>query len=309
MEYRSLQNADFEISEIGLGCASFWGKKSFSEKQAFEVFAKAVDSGINYFDTGHSYSGGHAETRLGKALQLQHGGNDFIVSSKAGTRMARWGRLYNDFSPAWIRQSCETSLYLLQREHLPIFFLHGPNPEDFTDELLLTLEQMQQAGMIGLVGVNAFADHILELCLQLPQIQCVMLDFNVYKPHRKTMIKRLKAAGKDVFVAGALAGAIYDQRFWRFQGRKSLWYWLRAWKNNPHLKAMKNAMQCLNQIPGVSATQAALAYVLNNADFSTALVGSTQSNHLEELMAAAKIELGGDLIKQIESQAEKIGCL
>ena len=306
MQFRKLQNSDLELSEIGLGCASYWGKKSFSEKQALNVFAAAIDSGINYFDTGYSYSGGYAEVRLGQALQHHQSHTDLIISSKAGTRIGRWGRLYNDFSPAWVRQSCEHSLNRLKRDHLPVFFLHGPNPEDFTDELFLTLEKMQQAGMIGMVGVNAFADHILELCLKHPQVQCVMLDFNIYKTKRKSLIRELKAAGKDVFVAGALAGAIYDQRFWRFQGRKSVWYWLRAWKNNPQLKAMKKAMQCLNQVSGLSATQVALAYVLKQTDLSAALVGSTQAKHISDLVKASQTELDENLIKTIESQAEKL---
>ena len=68
MKRRSLQNAEFQVSEIGLGCASYWGNKRFSEKQAVAVVHAALAHGINYFDTGHSYSGGYAEARLGRAL-------------------------------------------------------------------------------------------------------------------------------------------------------------------------------------------------------------------------------------------------
>ncbi len=306
MKYRQLINTDLTISELGLGCASYWGKKGFSEKQALKVFSTAVDNGINYFDTGHSYSAGYAEQRLGKALKSHQSNNDLVISSKAGTRMARWGRPYNDFSPTWIRESCEQSLRHLNLQQLPIFFLHGPNPEDFTDELFMELECMQRAGKIGLIGVNAFADHILELCLVQPMVQAVMLDFNVYKPQRVELIKQFKTAGKDVFVAGALAGAIYDDKFWHFQGRKSIWYWLRAWKNNPQLKIMKREMQFINKIPGLSPPQVALAYVLSHPDLSAALIGSTEPSHLRELMTVVDTEIGEELIVKIESQAQKI---
>ncbi|MCX7554043.1 aldo/keto reductase [Marinicella sp. S1101] len=307
MKYRQLSGADLRLSLVGMGCASFWGKSNFSEKHAIEVFAAAAASGINYYDTGSSYSGGHAEQRLGRALHAHPDGKDAVISSKAGTRIGRWGKLYNDFSPAWIRQSCENSLRHLQIDHIPIFFLHGPNPEDFTAALFEELEQLQKAGKIGLIGVNAFAEPSLQSCFDFPQIQCIMLDFNIYQPQRCEMIKQFKAAGKNVFVAGALAGAIYDDRFWRFQGRKSLWYWLRAWKNNPQLKAMKKQMKFLNDSPNLTATQLALAYVLNNPDLSTALVGSTRVEHMQELLQAVDVQLEPALIKRIESQAQQLG--
>lgn len=303
MQYRQLINADLKVSELGLGCASFWGKKSFSEQQAFAVFSTALDRGVNFFDTGYSYSGGYAEQRLGQALSRFSSDQDLVISSKAGTRLNRWGRPFNDFSPAWIRQSCEESLRRLNLDRLPLFFLHGPNLEDFTDELWSELAMLQQTGKIGLLGINAFADHILEHCLELPMIQCVMLDFNIYQPDRVKLIKKIKAAGKDVFIAGALAGAIYDQRLWRFRGRKSLWYWLRAWKNNPRLSKLKKQMQFMNEQPHLTATQVALAYVLRNQDLCSALVGSTQRSHLNELLDVIGEELTVDLVHQIESQA------
>ncbi len=309
MQYRALQNSDIKLSEIGLGCASYWGKKHFSEKLAIDVVHHAIESGVNYFDTGHSYSGGFAEIRLGKALKNKINSEHLIISSKVGTRVGNFGRLYKDFSAAWIKKSCEQSLQQLQTDHLPIYFLHGPNPEDFNETTYRALEDLRQSGKIGLVGVNAFDEQIIQMAVESGEFQSVMLDFNIYKPHRLALIKQLKAAGKDVFIAGALAGAIYDQRFWRFQGIKSFWYWMRAWKNNPQLSAMKKTMQCLNDVPNLNATQVALAYVLHHSDLCTALIGSTQVSHLQELLAVTRIELDEQLIKKIESQAEKIAYL
>lgn len=300
MQFRKLINAELKLSELGLGCASYWGKKSYSEKQAIDVVHKAIESGVNYIDTGHSYSGGHAEVRLGKAIK-HHNKDHLIISSKAGTRLGHFNRLYNDFSPEWIRQSCELSLSQLRVDQLPIFFLHGPNPEDLTNELFIELEKLQLDGKIGLIGVNAFADHILKICLNEPKVQVVMLDYNLYKPERSDLIQQLTTAGKDVIVAGALAGAIYDERLWQFQGIKSIWYWLRAWKNNPQLKGMRKQMGFLNNLPDLSATQAALAYVLNNQNIKSALIGTTQESHLSELIAASEIQLKETLIKKIES--------
>jgi aryl-alcohol dehydrogenase-like predicted oxidoreductase len=304
MRYRELLNSDIKLSEIGLGCASYWGNKHFSEKKATAVVHQAIDSGVNYFDTGHSYSGGHAEIRLGRALKSKAAADKvqlqpLLISSKVGTRVGNYGRLYKDFSPAWIKQSCELSLRLLQVDHLPVFFLHGPNLEDFNDDVYQALTELQQQGKIGLVGVNSFNDSIIELTTNSNQFQCLMLDFNIMTPLRSKTIEKLNQQGLDVIVAGALAGGLYDRRFKQFNGLKSFWYWLRALKNNKSM--MKDAKQFafLNEQAPATAIQLALAYVLNNQKICSALVGTTSVAHLNEILQVDINQLNGELLNKI----------
>jgi aryl-alcohol dehydrogenase-like predicted oxidoreductase len=68
MKKRILGSTNIKISEIGLGCASYWGKKNFSETQAIKVVHTALDKGINFLDTGHSYSDGNKERSTRSAL-------------------------------------------------------------------------------------------------------------------------------------------------------------------------------------------------------------------------------------------------
>jgi len=96
MNNRILGTTNIEISEIGIGCASYWGKKNFSEKEAIKVVHTALEKGINFFDTGHSYSDGNAEPRLGKALKDIVNKNELNISTKAGTRIGNNKKLYKD---------------------------------------------------------------------------------------------------------------------------------------------------------------------------------------------------------------------
>ncbi len=306
MRYRSLLNSDLKLSEIGLGCASYWGKKSFLESAAISVVHRAIDGGVNYFDTGHSYSGGHAEIRLGKALKSKtilnnSNAQQLIVSSKVGTRIGNYGRLIKDFTPAWIKQSCEQSLQQLQLEQLPIFFLHGPNPEDFSEEVFTILYELRQAGKIGLLGVNSFNDEIIQMAVDSKQFQCVMLDYNILSQHRANSLSELHENGLDVMVAGAIAGGLYDRRFKQFKGMKSVWYWLRAFKNNRALMNKARSFNFLNEQESASAIQLALAYVLQNQQFASALVGTTSVEHLDELLNTTHIDISPQLMSKILS--------
>lgn len=306
MKYRPLLNSEIQLSEIGMGCASYWGKKSFSEAKAIEVVHRAMDTGVNYFDTGHSYSGGQAEIRLGKALRTKTSAANSddkspIISSKVGTRIGNLGRLYKDFSADWIKQSCEQSLRQLQLEHIPIFFLHGPNPEDFNDEVYRVLNELQQAGKIGLVGVNTFSDEIINMTAESEQFQVVMLDYNILSQHRATTINMLHQRGLDVIIAGAIAGGLYDRRFKQFKGMKSLWYWLRALKNNRAQLQQSRSFDFLNSQDAATAIQLALAFVLQNQEFSSALVGTTSVAHLDELLDSTHIKISQHLMSKISS--------
>ncbi len=303
MKYRQLQNSDLKLSEIGLGCASYWGQKYFSERQAIKVVHHAIEQGITYLDTGHSYSGGHAEKRLGKALQQVADKDNLVVSSKVGTRVGTMGRLHKDFSPQWIKQSCEQSLQRLQIDHLPMLFLHGPNPEDFNDETYRVLTDLQQTGKVGMVGVNSFNDDIIKTAADSQQFQCIMLDYSILLQHRKDTMHDLKQQKIDVLVAGAIAGGLYDRRFKKFRGLKSVWYWLRAYKNNRSLLQQAKRYYFLNDQETGSAVQLALAFVLHSADFCSALVGTTSVTHLDELIGASKIQPEEQLMALIAAQA------
>ncbi len=288
MKYRQLRHANTPISEIGLGCASYWAKKIFSEKRALRVVHCALDLGITAFDTGASYAAGHAELRLGRALRGHPRRDELWISSKVGTKTGAGGRLVKDFSPQGICQTVENSLRSLGLSRLPILFLHGPNPEDFNDDTYQVLADLRRKGLVGLVGVNTFSDEIIRLAVESGQFQCVMTDFNVLKPERGQLLRQLNHKGLDVFVAAALAGGLYSRMFYRPRRPQHLWYWARALvRQRPQLTQARRLF-FLNQVPGWSATQLALAYVLQSPDVNCALVGTTDPGHICELAAVSE---------------------
>src|SRR5258707_11896561 len=113
MLYRSLGKTGLRVSEIGFGCASYWGMKVFDEATAIRLIHSAIDHGVTFFDTGASYSGGKAEPRLGKALSGLGAKHDLIIATKAGTCTDERGRWREDFSPAGVRRTVEASLVRL----------------------------------------------------------------------------------------------------------------------------------------------------------------------------------------------------
>ena len=160
MRYRPLGITGLSVSELGFGCASWWGKATFDETTALALVNKAMDLGVTLFDTGSSYSAGEAEPRLGRALKSRNTKN-LIVATKAGTYHAGRGRIARDMSPTAIVSSAERSLQNLGVEALGLLQLHGPSIHEL-DALRETLARLKARGLTRAVGLNSFDPGVVE---------------------------------------------------------------------------------------------------------------------------------------------------
>jgi aryl-alcohol dehydrogenase-like predicted oxidoreductase len=289
MRYRPLGRTGLTVSEIGYGCAGWWGKPAFSERQAAALVHEAIELGINLFDTGASYAGGEAQARLGRALK----GRDvsrLVVSTKAGTfREGR--RIRRDFSPAAVRASAEESLRVLGLEVLPVLQLHGPALQELNDGLLEVLSGLKAAGLIRAVGVNSFDPGVARHAIGLPEIDLVMVDYNLLRPERAPLVARAAAMGKGVLAGMPLAMGHIGLNALKITAPRDLWYAARGLGRHPRDVAEGLRFGFLNRLDGMTAAQAALAHVLADPGVSCAVVGATRLAHLRDDAAASELVL------------------
>ncbi len=303
MLYRRLGRTGLRVSEIGLGCASYWGKRIFSEADATRLVHAAAAAGVTFFDTGSSYSGGNAEPRLGRALAGLKNRNELIVATKAGTHLDARGRAYKDWSSTAIRRSVEESLRRLRLDAIPLLQLHGPQIEDLTDELLNTLLCMKQEGKIQHLGVNSFDMPVVDHVMALPAFETVMIDYNILRPERAAIIEKLAARDLGILAGMALAGGLYGRPLFGNFGLRDLWYAARAWKNHRANIARSRRFQFLNEQAGWTAGAIALAWVLANREISCAVFGTTRLPHMLAAVEASGRSLDSRLMAKIEQAA------
>ena len=301
MLYRPLGATGLTVSEIGFGCASWWGQGAFDEGAAIALVHAALDRGVTFFDTGASYSSGNAEPRLGRALR----GRDLsalVIATKAGT--AHNGRrIVRDMSPAAIEASVLRSLGNLGLERLPLLQLHGPAIIDLTDELLASLESLKVRGLIDALGVNSFDPAVIDHVAGLPQFDVVMVDYNVLRPERGPLIARAAAVGKGVLAGMPLAMGHTGGQVLKLRTPRDIWYALRALKNHRAEVLAGRRFGFLHQEPAITGAQAALAYVLANPNVACAVTGTTRMGHLLENLSASGMALPLALAARI-SQAQ-----
>ena len=289
MLYRPLGRTGLSVSEIGFGAASWWGKPRFSEAAALRLVHAALDGGVTFLDTGASYSAGHAEPRLGRALR----GRDvasLVVATKAGT-FASGGRIGRDFSPAAIVASAEASLRNLGLDVLPLLQLHGPAVAELSDDLRAALQALKARGLVRALGVNSFDPRVIEHVIGLPDFDVVMVDYNVLRPEREPLIARAAAAGKGVLAGMALAMGHTGWQVAKIRAPRDLWYAARGLLRHRREVAAGAGFGLLNRLEGMTGAQAALAYVLANADVACAVTGTTRLAHLADNLAASGMTL------------------
>jgi len=287
---RPLGRTGRQVSELGLGCASYWARPGFPERRAREVFDAALACGITLFDTGGSYAGGEAERRLGRMIKASGvEPDDLIIATKAGTRSGNGnnnrGRIVRDFSPGGLIEQVNESLERLGLARISLLQLHGPEPADLTDDLLTALDRLRTEGKVELIGVNAHAD-VLEHAVDRAPFDILMPFVSVMKAHNAGLARRAAEAGQGVLAAEPLARMRFAPPLARWLTSGSgLWYLARAFSRRGN-KPERRSRRCLRKAlaaPGWTRAQLALAWVLAQPGISSAVFGTTHPEHVLEL--------------------------
>ncbi|MBI1198042.1 MAG: aldo/keto reductase [Phenylobacterium sp.] len=300
MRYRALGRTGLTVSELGFGCASWWGKPALEEKVALGLVHEAIDRGVTLFDTGASYSAGRAEPRLGRALAGRDS-TGLVIATKAGTYHAGGGRIARDMTPAAVVASAERSLKTLGVEALGLLQLHGPSIGELDEAMLRALEGLKARGVARAVGLNSFDPAVIEHAVSLPQIDVVMVDYNVLRPEREPLIARAAAAGKGVLAGMPLAMGHTRPLLARLRGPQDVWYAARALTRHRAELARGRRFRFLHHLPDRSGAQAALGYVLANPGVSAAVFGATRPEHLRDNLRAGDMPLPAELVARIRA--------
>ena len=162
MQYRTFGKTALIISEVGFGAWAIggpamagttpigWGE--VNDALSNQAIKKALDLGVNFFDTADFYGLGHSEDLLGKTLRGQ---KDIVIATKVGHRLTEEQEIRQDYSKAYIIQACEASLRRLGRDAIDLYQLHAARMPDLENgECIEAMELLRQQGKIRYWGLS-----------------------------------------------------------------------------------------------------------------------------------------------------------
>ena len=218
MNYRPLGKTGLNVSEISFGTWAIggaWGQTD--EKESLRALNKAMDEGVNFFDTADVYGDGRSERLLAQATK---GKEDRI---HIATKFCRAGDIHDlaSYSEARVREWCEGSLKRLGRETIDLYQIHCP-PLAILQEgsVFEVLDKLQREGKIRAYGVSVESVEEGLFCLRQPGVQALQIIFNLFR--RKPLEQLLpQAAEREVgllvrlpLASGLLTGKFTnDSRF------------------------------------------------------------------------------------------------
>jgi pyridoxine 4-dehydrogenase len=185
------------VNRIGLGAMRLTGQPAnFGPYADWEggkrVLQTAVELGVNFIDTAHSYGPVHNERLIGEAFAGQAG---TIVATKGGMEKYSPTHMKRDASPAALRRHVEASLTALRRDTIDLFQLHAVDPAVPLEVSVQALAQMRQEGMLQHIGLSNVSREQLERALSITPIASVQNRYNALEREHDALIDFTAARG------------------------------------------------------------------------------------------------------------------
>ncbi len=299
MTHRYLKALGREISAIGFGGWEIGGEATFGgkpagwgrvpEAQAVRAVERALELGVNFFDTADIYGWGRSEELIGRVLARK--GKAAVVCTKFGNRETRRGRVFQDFSEGWHITSEKGSIKRLRRESLDIIMLQNPPGDlDWADYDAAPLEELQQAGKIGAFGVSCHTPAGALRVLESGFGSVVEIIYNVLDRRAEQVVLPLAMGlGAAVIVRMPLASGFLTDMLGgraRFASRDHRAHLPRAdvaWR-----LAARNKLAFLRALPGGMACSA-LRFCLSHSAVTTVIPGMRTVGEVEANVQAARL--------------------
>jgi aryl-alcohol dehydrogenase-like predicted oxidoreductase len=212
MRYRQLGSTELSVSEVSFGTWAIggsWGK--VNDEESLRALDRAMDAGVNFFDTADVYGSGHSEELLAKATK---GKEDTI---HIATKFCRAGDIHDlsTYSEASVRAYCEQSLKKLNRERIDLYQIHCPPIEILRDGSVFTvLDKLKEEGKIREYGVSVETVEEGLLCLESPGVRALQVIYNLFRQKpTKELFPKAQEKGVGILVRLPLASGLLTGKF------------------------------------------------------------------------------------------------
>jgi aryl-alcohol dehydrogenase-like predicted oxidoreductase len=322
MEYRPFGQTGIQISAIGIGCWEIGGGYgSIEETDFIKAVNRALDLGVNCFDTAEAYGFGASERSLAKALGSRR--KDAVVVTKFGVGY-KDAPNFRDSSRKRVMASIERSLKNLETDHVDVYLVHWPDRNTPFDETMGALDEIVKQGKARAVGLSNFKLNEIEACMATRRVDVVQYCWNMFdRRAQKEIYPYCRQNNIGVMAYGSLAYGMltgtfneemaFEKNDWRSRrgnlGNINLFqhlfgpdHFLKNLRAVEELKAMAKRY-------GKSLPQFALRWTLSNPVISTALVGCRNERELEDNTGALGWSISDADMKEIDAIFARHGAI
>lgn len=323
MKYNQLGRTGLFVSEVCLGAMTFGGSehagmwKAIGALQQGEVdgiVGRAIEAGVNFFDTADVYSFGESEKLFGQALKnLGVKRSDVVIATKVFGEM---GPRPNDrgASRGHIMDSVRGSLDRLQIDHIDLYQIHGNDSVTPIDETLRALDDLVSQGLVRYVGVSNWSAWKIAKALGLSEakgyarFETLQAYYSIAgRDLERELIPMLSEEKLGLMVWSPLAGGLLSGKFGpgsnNPEGSRRTTFDFppvdkdRAWR-------CVEVMREVGEAHGVTVARVALAWLLHKQAVMSIIIGAKTLEQLDDNLAAVDLPLTADEMKRLDEVSE-----
>jgi len=314
MEYVRLGNTGLKVSRLCLGCMTYgtskWRPWVLDEEASRPFVKRALEHGINFFDTADIYSLGVSEEVVGRALKDYAKRHEVVIATKVHSKMGE-GPNDRGLSRKHIFDSIDASLRRLQVDHVDLYQTHRWDHETPIEETLQALNDVVRAGKARYIGASSMYAWQFAKALHASErngwarFVSMQNHYNlVYREEEREMIPLCRDQGVGLIPWSPLArGFLAGNRTREKSGStvrartddfaQQLYY-------QPDDFTVAERVQEVAREHSRKPTQIALAWILSRPGLTAPIIGASKMEHLDDAVAALEVKLGEADVKRLE---------
>jgi 1-deoxyxylulose-5-phosphate synthase len=310
VEYMKLGATGLEVSRICLGCMSFGDPQrgshewTLDEEASRPYLRKAVEAGINFFDTANVYSDGSSEEITGRALKEYADRDSVVIATKLNGRMHP-GPNGAGLSRKAIMAQIDNSLRRLGTDYVDLYQIHRWDSTTPIEETVEALHDIVKAGKVRYVGASSMYAWQFAKALRVADLggwtrfATMQNHYNLlYREEEREMLPLCEDEGIGVLPWSPLARGRLAREWGTSTDRSDSDNFGRTLYQDSD-KAIVDRVSEIASERGVSRAQVALAWVLRNPAVTSPIVGATKPHHLDDALAAVDLELSDDEVARL----------
>ena len=325
MTYTRLGNTGMKVSRLCLGTMTYGSKKwrewVLEEAEARPFLEKALEAGINFFDTADVYSNGVSEEILGRAIRdLVPDREDVVIATKCfnGTmdrKLNRWG-----LSRKHIMDACDRSLKRLGMDYIDLYQIHRFDAETPIEETIEALHDLVKAGKVRYIGASSMYSWQFAKYLYLAEMHgatrfvSMQNHYNlIYREEEREMMPLCREEGVGCIpwsplARGFLAGNRKREGGGETTRAKTDDFAAKIYYTETDFAVAERNMEIAKKL-GVKPMQTALAWVLAHPAVTAPIIGASKLSHLEDALGALEITLSAEDKAALEEPYKSHGVL
>jgi aryl-alcohol dehydrogenase-like predicted oxidoreductase len=315
MQYKRFGKTGLQVSPLALGCMTFGVPErgthpwTLGEEDSRPIIRRAVEMGINFFDTANMYSDGSSEEIVGRALKDFTRREEVVIATKVYYPMGK-GPNRGGLSRKAIMTEVDASLRRLGTDYIDLYQIHRWDYATPIEETLEALHDVVKAGKVRYLGASSmhawqFAKALYTADLHgWTRFSSMQNHLNLlYREEEREMLPLCAAEGIAVIPWSPLARGRLT-RDWEVASKRSdtddVMRRLYAATEDAD-RRVAEAVKALAETRGIPRAQVALAWVAQKSGVSAPIVGASKLAHLEDALAALSVKLTADEIALLEA--------